>query len=231
MKKKLIFCSILICIVLLFSMVFSQSIKESRKTNRYNEYHINKVNAFVQENYTLEDVDVCFIGDSLTDGYDVKSFYSEINVINRGIGGDRVRDVLYRLDSSIYNANPKVVVILIGGNDVLAGHSQNYIINSIIRIIMNIKNHLPNTKIILQSFYPLAGDYAKYCTTMKSLNEVVKELCIIFDVTYADIYDSLLDTSNNELNLAFTPDSVHLNNEGYNIVTSILNPIIEELLR
>ena len=196
----------------------------------YHEYHINKVESFINENKTLSNVDVCFIGDSLTDGYDVKSFYSNLNVLNRGIGGDRVKDVITRLDTSIYHANPKVVVVLIGGNDVLAGHSQEYIINMIIRIIMNIKNNLHNTKIIVQSFYPLSKDYAKHNSTMKSLNVVVKDVCSIFDVVFADIYDSLLDTSTNELSLSFTPDNVHLNNDGYEVVTSILKPIIEELL-
>ena len=65
---------------------------------------------------------------------------------------------------------------------------------------------------------------------MKRLNKVVEEVCTIFNVVFADIYESLLDQSTNELNLDFTPDNVHLNINGYNVVTSILNPIIDELL-
>ena len=87
-----------------------------------------------------------------------------------------------------------------------------------------------NIKIVVQSFYPLSQDYAKHNETMKRLNKVVEEVCTIFNVVFADIYESLLDPSTNELNLDFTPDNVHLNINGYNVVTSILNPIIDELL-
>lgn len=230
MKKKIIFTFICLSIILFIGIIISQTYKASKKTNMYHEYHINKVNGFIEENKTLENIDVCFIGDSLTDGYDVKSFYSNLNVINRGIGGDRVKDVITRLDNSVYQARPKVVVILIGGNDVLAGHDENYIIDSIVRIILKIKNNLNNIKIVVQSFYPLSQDYAKHNETMKRLNKVVEEVCTIFNVVFADIYESLLDPSTNELNLDFTPDNVHLNINGYNVVTSILNPIIDELL-
>ena len=230
MKKNIIFTFICLSIILFTGIIISQTYKASKKTNMYHEYHINKVNGFIEENKTLENIDVCFIGDSLTDGYDVKSFYSNLNVINRGIGGDRVKDVITRLDNSVYQARPKVVVILIGGNDVLAGHDENYIIDSIVRIILKIKNNLNNIKIVVQSFYPLSQDYAKHNETMKRLNKVVEEVCTIFNVVFADIYESLLDQSTNELNLDFTPDNVHLNIHGYNVVTSILNPIIDELL-
>ena len=230
MKKNIIFTFICLSIILFTGIIISQTYKASKKTNMYHEYHINKVNGFIDENKTLENIDVCFIGDSLTDGYDVKSFYSNLNVINRGIGGDRVKDVITRLNNSVYQARPKVVVILIGGNDVLAGHDENYIIDSIVRIILKIKNNLNNIKIVVQSFYPLSQDYAKHNETMKRLNKVVEEVCTIFNVVFADIYESLLDQSTNELNLDFTPDNVHLNINGYNVVTSILNPIIDELL-
>ena len=231
MKKKLIFIGIILTLILFTTIIIIQTIKVSQKSNMFHEYHQNKVNSFIEENKTLKNVDVCFIGDSLTDGYDVKTFYDDLNVINRGIGGDRVKDVIYRLDNSVYETNSKVVVILIGGNDVLAGHKESYIIESIIRIIYGVKTNLPNTKIIIQSFYPLANDYAKHNLTMKRLNQTLKEICLALDVVYADIYDSLLDTCTNELNLIYTPDSVHLNNDGYKIVTSILRPIIDELLK
>ena len=72
---------------------------------------------------------------------------------------------------------------------------------------MQIRANLPNTKILIQSFYPLALNYAKHNKTMQELNILVKQLASLFNVTYLDVYSSLVDQSTSELNLTYTPDS------------------------
>ena len=54
----------------------------------FQEHYNGRVNLFNEENKNVSDVDVVFLGDSLTEGYDVKTYYPEYNVLNRGIGGD-----------------------------------------------------------------------------------------------------------------------------------------------
>ena len=46
------------------------------------QYYKDKSTSFAAENKTLGEVDVAFIGDSLTDGYDLGAYYSEMKVIN-----------------------------------------------------------------------------------------------------------------------------------------------------
>lgn len=70
---------------------------------------------------------VVALGDSLTFGYgaDKSQSYPVIlaqktgwNIINMGVNGDTTKDVLNRMDSVI-SENPKLVLLGIGGNDVL----------------------------------------------------------------------------------------------------------------
>ena len=95
-KNLLIFCLCLFAIILLtFSVILvvnaiKDSIEEKQKQALIKQYYADKLALYTQENNTYQDyeVDVAFLGDSLTDGYDVSSYYSEFVVSNRGIGGE-----------------------------------------------------------------------------------------------------------------------------------------------
>ena len=69
-------------------------------------------------------VDLIFIGDSITQGWegagkDVwQQYYAKRNAVNLGIGGDRTQHVLWRLDhGNIDGINPKLAVLMIGTNN------------------------------------------------------------------------------------------------------------------
>src|SRR5262249_2849509 len=73
-------------------------------------------------------VDLIFIGDSITQGWEGESpkggkkiweeFYGKRNAVNLGIGGDRTQHVLWRLDhGNIENIKPKLAVLMIGTNN------------------------------------------------------------------------------------------------------------------
>ena len=60
-----------------------------------------------------------FVGDSITDLYVLDDHYADLPqaVYNRGIGGDTTAGVLARLQVSVLDLQPDVVVLMIGTND------------------------------------------------------------------------------------------------------------------
>src|SRR5512145_675377 len=69
-------------------------------------------------------VDLIFIGDSITQGWEGAGkgvwaeFYGKRNAVNLGIGGDRTQHVLWRLDhGNIEGISPKLAVLMIGTNN------------------------------------------------------------------------------------------------------------------
>lgn len=194
-------------------------------------YYEEKVKQFEKDNAAQPYYDIVFVGDSLTDGYDVNSAFPNYIVANRGIGGDTTSGLIKRMKVSIYDANPKLVVILIGGNDVLSGRSDNYILNNCSKIIDMIQQHCPNTKILIQSFYPLSSDWQRAAATMLRLNPEMVEIAEGYGCTYVDVFSSLLDANGEYLNPGFTEDGVHLNSAGQAVVTEVLKPYIEHLMR
>ena len=60
------------------------------------------------------------LGDSLTEGIDWRELFPDVKILNRGIGGDTSAGVLNRLDEVI-GRHPKIVVLMIGANDLRMG--------------------------------------------------------------------------------------------------------------
>src|SRR5687767_14628351 len=69
-------------------------------------------------------VDLIFIGDSITQGWEGagkgvwEKYYGKRNAVNLGIGGDRTQHVLWRLENgNIKGIEPKLAVVMIGTNN------------------------------------------------------------------------------------------------------------------
>ena len=200
--------------------------KEKAKLNQraFELYYNGKINLFNEENKHLLNVDVSFVGDSLTDGYDVKTFYPNYNVVNRGIGGDTTFGVEKRLDSSVYNVHPKVVNLLIGANNF------DTMLDNYESIVTKIKTNVPETKIILCSLTSMTGNWGKNNEKARNNNVRIKEIAERNGCSYADLYNPLLDPATNELKEEYSVDGGHLTASGYKVVTSIIEPILKTLI-
>ena len=107
-------------IIVYFSVILPQKKAHERNMEILRQHYNTKVAQFMQENAEYDDyeADVAFIGDSLTEGYDLAVFYPQYVTVNRGIGGDTTFGLQDRLQVSLYDLKPKVVVMLIGANNI-----------------------------------------------------------------------------------------------------------------
>ena len=140
-NKKIVISigAIAIALAIIFACVYFFKVLPDKKAQeewarQVREYYDNKIQLYESENLILGDnqTDIAFIGDSLTDAYDVKSYYPEYTVTNRGIGGDTTFGVEERLKVSLFDIKPKVVVMLIGANnmDTMFDNYENIFNNS-----------------------------------------------------------------------------------------------------
>ena len=142
MKKNVAF---LLACSLVVSTFFACENEDDEWERKVLEYRENKRITYVAENekYADYEVDVAFLGDSLTDGYDVAKYYPQYLVSNRGIGGDTTVDLEGRIQYSLYDLKPKIAVLLIGANN-MGEMFDNYE-----RILQGFQTNVPNTRIIL----------------------------------------------------------------------------------
>ena len=190
------------------------------------EYRSAKIATYEDENEKYADfqVDVAFIGDSLTDGYDVAAYYPDLLVSNRGIGGDTTFDLEGRLAVSLYDLQPKVVVMLIGANNI-GQMFENYE-----RILVSLGEHLPNTKIVLLSLTSMSGDWGKNNQLAAYNNVKIKLLAEKYSYEYVDLYSSLLNLESGEIYPEYTTDGGHLTPKGYEVLTREITPVVKAQL-
>ena len=82
---------------------------------------------------------VVFLGDSLTEMYDLSEHYPDLRVYNRGISGDTTDHMLERLESNVIALSPDVVVFLGGCNDIRHGVPISDVIENISQILGALK--------------------------------------------------------------------------------------------
>ena len=229
--KKTIILLLLISLVLGAFYVFGVYLPEKEKQKEHErlvaEYREEKLASYRAENekYADYEVDVAFIGDSLTDGYDLKNHYPEYAVSNRGIGGDTTFDVEGRIEVSLYELKPKVAVMLIGGNN-LRTMFENYE-----KILIGMKENLPNTKIILVSLTAMGMSWGKEKNEIAALNNVkIKVLAEKYGFDYVDLFTPLYNIETGEIHAEYTIDGAHQTEAGYEVFTEAIKPAIEKAL-
>ena len=225
MKKT--FSLLMTLMLLICAFCSCQSKEEDDWAREVAEYRAAKMTAYESENaqYSDYEVDVAFLGDSLTDGYDVATYYPQYLVVNRGIGGDTTVDLENRLAVSVYDLKPKVAVMLIGANnpDTMMDNYEN--------ILKGLSDNLPNTKIILLSLTSMGGEHWGKNNQLAAYNNVqIKMLAQKYAFEYVDLYSALFNLDDGEIYDEYTTDGGHLTALGYEVLTREITPAIERQL-
>lgn len=219
MKAKNIVIYIM-CVVVLLLGVISIRLYERVRTN-FSDVVIN-----------MDKEVILFTGDSLTDRYNLSKFYSYQGrlIINSGISGYKTTNVISRHRNMIEQYQPDKMFLLIGINDLNKGASDDEVIENIETIIVMTQGRSPKTKIYIESIYPVNTEIRKSGfkdnDTIKAVNKRIKRLCETYNCEYIDMYDELIDSKNNLIK-EYTDDGLHVNDKGYEVITSILKKYIE----
>ncbi len=234
-KKKILLCiaallviGIIAGLIYFFFNYLPQKQKEEEMIRQFREYYDQKLVLYAEENknYDAFEVDIAFIGDSLTDGYDVERYYPEYVVENRGIGGDTTHGLLARLDVSVYQLKPKVIVMLIGANNF------DTMFEDYEDIIVGIKENLPETQLVICSLTSMGGEHWGKNNQKAAFNNVkIKVYAEKYGCPYVDLYTPLLNMETNEIYEHYTTDGGHLTAEGYVVLTSQIKPVVAEILK
>jgi lysophospholipase L1-like esterase len=108
------------------------------------------------------DIDVILLGDSITHYSGSTPAYQRHfgarKTLNLGQGGDRTQNVLWRLQNGeVEGIQPKVAMLMIGTNNIGRGETPEDTILGIKAVLAELKQRLPNTKVVLCSILPRGG--------------------------------------------------------------------------
>lgn len=167
-----------------------------------------------------------FLGDSLTDYFDLETYFPGQPVVNSGIASNTTDQILASMKTRVYDYNPSKIFLLIGTNDLRDGKSQEAVVQNVEKIIEEIQTNRKQAEIFVESLYPVNGSVSSAVgvrsnEAIQNINAQLEKYCKKKNLTYIDMYSKLQDEQGN-LQTQYTVDGLHLNDEGYQIVAGVL---------
>jgi acyl-CoA thioesterase I len=187
---------------------------------------------------------VVFMGDSITEGWGMKAtatspargeFFPGKPYVNRGISGQTTPQMLIRFRQDVILLKPKVVVLLAGTNDI----AENTGKETMEEIAGNITSmaelaRANGIRVVLCSVLP-ASEFSWHkglepAPKIKALNAWMKHYAAKNRFVYVDYYSSMAN-SEGGLKAELSPDGVHPNKAGYDLMAPLAEAGIAEALK
>jgi beta-glucosidase len=188
----------------------------------------------------MDRVDLVFIGDSITHGWDNRGkvgeiwdkYYAKRLALNIGFSADRTEHVLWRLQhGAVDDIAPKLAVVMIGTNN--AGHRREdpkHTALGIQVILTDLAKRLPKTKVLLLAIFPRGKDDNDALRKLNmATNKIIQTYADDKRVFFLDINAKFLDEKR-VLSRSIMPDLLHPNAKGYQIWAEAMEPKIKELM-
>ena len=162
---------------------------------------------------------IIFLGNSITEMGNWAKLLNDTTALNRGIGGDITYGVLKRLDD-IINRQPKKLFILLGINDIGKDIPDSVIAYNYFKIIKQVKERSPATKIYVQSILPLNPTLKNFPQHydkgehIPRVNAMLKANAASMGYTYINLQPLFVDAQN-RLDTKYTYEGLHLKPEAY----------------
>jgi acyl-CoA thioesterase-1 len=164
---------------------------------------------------------IIVFGDSLaagqgsTTGNDIASLLAEktrLPVINAGVSGDTTNSALPRLESDVLAKNPRVVIILLGGNDFFQKIPNDKVISNLTTMIDRILQ--TGSGVILINENKIFGSRPLFEQLAKEKN-----------IPYMEhILGGIIDDK------SLMSDTIHPNNAGYEIMAEKIKVVLTDYL-
>jgi acyl-CoA thioesterase I len=167
---------------------------------------------------------VVAFGDSLVagrgapSGRDFASVLSSrlrVPIINAGRSGDTTGSALARLNRDVLSRDPRIAIVLLGGNDYLRRVPVEQTFDNLTTIVQELRSH--GTAVILVGVsVGLMSD--PYAARYESLAQQMEAALV------PDILDGIFGHG------ALMADPIHPNEQGYEIIADRLEPVLRDLL-
>jgi beta-glucosidase len=197
--------------------------------------------ARTKEGAAKKDINVVFLGDSITQGWggEGKDVWAEkikpLGAVNYGIGGDSTRQILWRLDNgTVDGIAPKVVVLMIGTNnlygDFNAG-SESEIADGIGAVVKKLQEKLPTSKILLMGILPRQNAF--FSGRIAKINAQISKLADDKNVRFLDLSSSFatIPEKGEVIPDLYGGDKLHLVKKGYEVWGAAIQPVLQEMLQ
>ncbi len=174
----------------------------------------------------LAEINNLFLGSSTIVGWDLNKYFPSYLTANRGFGGAESYEVKTFLPILLGNSNPKAVFIYVGENDIASNKSLNRTLYHLQQNIAYIQLFKPQAKVYYISIKPSQARWQKKASFIQ-VNTAMQNYMQNHELGFIDIYPLFIN-GNGDINTSlFSSDKLHLNTEGYQLVSAKIQPYLQ----
>jgi lysophospholipase L1-like esterase len=177
---------------------------------------------------------IVFLGDSITDNWNLSDSFAGKPYVNRGISGQTTPQILLRFRQDVIALKPKAVVILAGTNDIAENTGPitlEAIEDNLISMVELAQRN--GIRVFLCSVLPAARypwrPEIQPIEKIQSLNRWMREYASQAGVEFLDYYSAMVDQKSG-LKEELGTDGVHPNRAGYAVMSQLASKKIAEVV-
>mgnify|MGYP003624154515 CR=1 FL=1 len=216
-KNSLIFCLILLATLRSFSQ---------DNQNKF-QYALDKFEKL--DGNSLLQGGILFTGSSSIEFWkNPEKDFNNNQILNRGVGGFQMSNLIENFDQIILKYHPKKVVVYCGDNDIKHDKSAEIVFGDFCTLYGMLKATLPEVKLYYISIKPSINRWPLVIEILKA-NTMINEFLNTKDNgTYVDVFSQMISKNGLPKEKLFIEDGVHMTPKGYRLWTKILKPYISE---
>lgn len=164
---------------------------------------------------------ILFFGDSEIAHWRMALSFGSMPIRNRGVKGDWAHRALHRYAEDLRTFKPRLVVLLIGTNDMANHQSMESTLADIDRMV----SAAPH--VVLCSILPVRGEYLMDhpASEIVRWNEALRALAARRGARFVDLYRAVAN-ERGEFRSEFTVDGLHPSPLGYAVMTQTIMPFL-----
>ncbi|MFC2129189.1 GDSL-type esterase/lipase family protein [Bacteroidota bacterium] len=155
---------------------------------------------------------------------------SPLPVINRGIAGAKINELVYHIDRLVFFYKPRAVLLYAGSNDIQGKKpkSPDQVLDGFREFTKRIQAKQENILIYYISIMPSpARMRLKNWPSVQAANEMIEEFCKTDErLKFIDTTEAFIDSEGKAIPEYFKIDNIHIKAIGYEKWTSIVKPIL-----
>ena len=159
---------------------------------------------------------ILFVGSSSIHGWKtLAKDFPEVRVINRGLGGSHMSDLIYYMDDIVFPYNPNAIVVYEGDNDIASGKSPEKVYADYLSFVSKVRERWPKKPIFFIAIKPSLAR-VEVMDRMAQANMLIKAHIESQPAQYyVDVFTPMLGSDGLPRPELFKEDGLHMNEAGY----------------
>lgn len=166
-----------------------------------------------------------FLGDSITEGFDLSAFLPGLNAVNHGISGLSTGELLEAMRAEWFATQPDIVFLCIGTNDIARSIPFSLMLENTTRIVHNIRRQVPQANIFLTSLFPTLHNPPRPNYIIRQYNQLLHSLACDLEIRYLHL-NPFFAGSDGRLLHRYTVDGLHFTEDAYRNWADLLHCLL-----